>query len=98
LGGGVSGSALFYELSYYTDISKIALLEKNHSVFTADEAYFSDFNVERICSHLESIMHLTKVELLKTGQNAQEKLLKKRRNYKVLAKDLATEMDRIVVN
>lgn len=72
--------------------------EKNHSVFTADEAYFSDFNVEGICSHLESIMNLTKVELLKTGQNAQEKLLKKRRNYKVLAKDLAAEMDRIVAN
>ena len=32
VGGGVSGSALFYELSQYTNIKKICLLEKYHEI------------------------------------------------------------------
>ena len=34
IGGGISGTALFYELSKYTDIKKIALIEKYHSLST----------------------------------------------------------------
>ncbi|MBI2591076.1 MAG: malate:quinone oxidoreductase, partial [Candidatus Brennerbacteria bacterium] len=32
IGGGVSGTALFYMLSKYTNISKIALVEKYNKV------------------------------------------------------------------
>ncbi|CAA6807716.1 MAG: Glycosyltransferase [uncultured Sulfurovum sp.] len=72
--------------------------EKNHSVFSEDEAYFSDFDVDSISLHLARIMSSSKVELVQKGKNAQEKLLKIRRNYKVLAQELAEEMDRIVAN
>lgn len=34
VGGGISGSALFYELARYTDIKKIALLEKYDALAT----------------------------------------------------------------
>jgi malate dehydrogenase (quinone) len=34
IGGGISGSALFYELARYTDIQKIALLEKYDALAT----------------------------------------------------------------
>ena len=34
IGGGVSGAALFYELSYYTDLTSVALLEKYSEVAT----------------------------------------------------------------
>ena len=34
IGGGISGSALFYELARYTDIKKIALLEKYDALAT----------------------------------------------------------------
>ncbi len=34
IGGGISGAALFYELAKYTDIKKIALLEKYDSLAT----------------------------------------------------------------
>lgn len=70
--------------------------DKNHSVFGEDEAYFSDFDVDNISLNIAKIMSIPKTELLVTGENAQAKLLKIRRNYKVLAKDLAEEMDKIV--
>jgi malate dehydrogenase (quinone) len=34
IGGGISGAALFYELSYYTDLTSVALLEKYSEVST----------------------------------------------------------------
>jgi malate dehydrogenase (quinone) len=34
IGGGISGAALFYELSYYTDLTSVALLEKYSEVAT----------------------------------------------------------------
>jgi len=34
IGGGISGAALFYELSYYTNLTSIALLEKYSEVAT----------------------------------------------------------------
>ncbi|CAA6817213.1 MAG: Glycosyltransferase [uncultured Sulfurovum sp.] len=69
---------------------------KNHSVFSEEEAYFSDFNVNSIRENLEKIMNIPKAELVIKGKNSQEKLLKIRRNYKVLAKELAEEMNKIV--
>ena len=70
--------------------------EKNHSIFNEKEAYFSDFDVDSITEHLSEIMSISKTELAEVGKNSQEKLLKIRRNYKVLAKDLADIMDTIV--
>ncbi|CAA6805870.1 MAG: Glycosyltransferase [uncultured Sulfurovum sp.] len=70
--------------------------DKNHSVFSEKEAYFSDFDVENISLNLAIIMKTPKEKLLEKGKYAQGKLLKVARNYKILAKELAEEMDRIV--
>ncbi|CAA6807934.1 MAG: Glycosyltransferase [uncultured Sulfurovum sp.] len=70
--------------------------DKNHSVFSEEEAYFSNFDVDSISLKIANIMATPKDELVSKGKNAQEKLLKVRRNYKILAKELAEEMDKIV--
>lgn len=70
--------------------------EKNHSVFSQGEAYFSDFDVDSIADHLNEIMSISKEELIEVGENSQKKLLKIRRNYKVLAQELAQVMDEII--
>ena len=72
--------------------------EKNHSIFNEDEAYFGGFDVDSIADNLNKIMSIPKTELAKTGKNSQDKLLKIRRNYKVLAKELAEVMDDIVAD
>lgn len=38
VGGGISGAALYYELGRYTDVAKIALLEKYESVATLNSS------------------------------------------------------------
>jgi len=70
--------------------------EKNHSIFNEDEAYFGDFDVDSISDNLNKIITTPKEELAKTGQSSQDKLLKLRRNYKILAEELAQIMDDIV--
>ncbi|MFT5661990.1 MAG: hypothetical protein ACI9TV_002638 [Sulfurimonas sp.] len=70
--------------------------EKNHSIFDEDEAQFCTFDVDSISDNLEKIIATPKEELVKIGKNSQEKLLKLRRNYKVLAEELAQIMDDIV--
>lgn len=69
---------------------------KNHSVFSKDEAYFSDFDVDNASLNIASIISTPKIDLLRKGKNAQAKLLRIRRNYKVLARELSEEMDNIV--
>jgi len=71
--------------------------EKNHSIFSEDQAYFSDFDVDSITASLTKMMHTPKEKLAQTGKQAQDKLLHIRRNYKVLAKELSDIMDDIVV-
>lgn len=71
--------------------------EKNHSIFSDDEAFFSDFESNDIRSELENIMKLPKDKLVEVGKKSQDKLLKLKRNYKILAKDLADVMDEIVL-
>ena len=84
---------------HYTSCGLPSLMidnEKNHSIFNEDEAYFGDFDVDSISDNLNKIITTPKDELAKTGKNSQDKLLKIRRNYKVLAKELAEVMDDIV--
>ncbi|MBZ7987638.1 FAD-dependent oxidoreductase [Campylobacter canadensis] len=38
VGGGISGAALFYELSKYTNVKKVALIEKYHALSTLNSA------------------------------------------------------------
>ena len=70
--------------------------EKNHSIFSEEEAFFSNFESNDIYQHLKIILNTPKEELANIGEKAQNKLLKLKRNYKILAKELAEVMDRIV--
>lgn len=69
---------------------------KNHSVFEENEAFFTDFDSTKISEVLRSLIAMSSKELAEVGGNAQSKLLKLNRNYKILAKDLAEEMNRII--
>ena len=70
--------------------------EKNHSIFSEDEAFFSDFESSDIRHNLQAIIKTPKEDLVKVGKRSQDKLLKLKRNYKKLARDLAETMDNII--
>jgi len=70
--------------------------EKNHSIFLNEEAFFSDFDSSDIRQSLQFILKSPKEKLVEIGKQSQEKLLKLKRNYKILARELAETMDKIV--
>jgi ElaB/YqjD/DUF883 family membrane-anchored ribosome-binding protein len=70
--------------------------EKNHSIFSEEEAFFSEFNSENIRQSLQILLKTPKETLVEIGKKSQEKLLKLKRNYKKLAHELAETMDNIV--
>ncbi|CAA6807594.1 MAG: Malate:quinone oxidoreductase (EC [uncultured Sulfurovum sp.] len=72
VGGGVSGAALFYELSYYTDVSKIALLEKYAEVATLNSN--ARANSQTIhCGDIETNYTLEKAKKVKRTAKMVEK-------------------------
>ena len=85
-------------ISYY-DCAIPALMtsnSKNHSVFTEGEAFFADFDTQKIRKVLEMLIAMPREKLSEVGNSGQEKLLKLKRNYEILAKDLAETMDQLV--
>ncbi|EAJ7401828.1 FAD-dependent oxidoreductase [Campylobacter upsaliensis] len=84
IGAGISGAALFYELSRYTDIRNIALIEKYHAPATINSK--STSNSQTIhCGDIETNYTLEKAQkvkrtadmIVKYGllQNAQNKFM-----------------------
>ena len=84
IGAGISGAALFYELSRYTDIKNIALIEKYHAPATINSK--STSNSQTIhCGDIETNYTLEKAQkvkrtadmIVKYGllQNAQNKFM-----------------------
>lgn len=72
VGGGISGSALFYELSHYTDISKIALLEKYEEAATLNSN--ARANSQTIhCGDIETNYTLEKARKVKRTAKMVEK-------------------------
>jgi len=69
--------------------------KKNHSIFAESEAFFSDFNVEEIAKSLGKLIEMPREKLSEVGNNGQAKLLKLKRNYKILAKELAGTLDQL---
>ncbi len=69
---------------------------KNHSIFAENEAFFSAFDVQEITKSLETLIALPREKLSEVGNNGQAKLLRLKRNYKILAHDLAETMEEIV--
>jgi len=72
--------------------------EKNHSIFSENEAYFCDFNINSISDKLKYLISTPSDFDAKIGNNGQAKLLKLKRNYKILASTLAQTLDKIVEN
>ena len=71
---------------------------KNHAIFADEEAFFVDFNTEAISKSLRILIEMPREKLSEVGNNGQAKLLKLKRNYKLLAGSLAETMDDIVEN
>ncbi|CAA6805863.1 MAG: Malate:quinone oxidoreductase (EC [uncultured Sulfurovum sp.] len=72
VGGGISGSALFYELSHYTDLSKIGLLEKYEEVATLNSN--ARANSQTIhCGDIETNYTLEKAKKVKRTAKMVEK-------------------------
>jgi malate dehydrogenase (quinone) len=72
IGGGVSGSALFYELSYYTNLSKICLLEKYDEISTLNSN--ATANSQTIhCGDIETNYTLEKAKNVKRTAKMVEK-------------------------
>jgi len=69
---------------------------KNHSIFAENEAFFAPFDTEEISRSLKELIVLPREKLSEVGNNGQAKLLKLKRNYKILAQDLAETLDQIV--
>lgn len=87
-------------ISYY-DCALPALMtcnSKNHSIFTDDEAFFSTFDTVEITKSLRELIEIPRESLSRVGNAGQEKLLRLKRNYKILAKNLAETMDNIIDN
>ncbi len=72
VGGGISGAALFYELSHYTDLTKIALLEKYEEVATLNSN--ATANSQTIhCGDIETNYTLDKAKKVKRTAKMVEK-------------------------
>jgi hypothetical protein len=71
--------------------------KKNHSIFNDDEAFFADFNTTSISNKLKELIHSPSEQDAIVGNNGQKKLLALKRNYKILAKSLATQLDEMMV-
>jgi hypothetical protein len=69
---------------------------KNHSIFSEEEALFSEFDSADIRQSLQIILKSPKEKLVEIGKKSQDKLLKLKRNYKILAHELAETMDKIL--
>lgn len=72
IGGGISGAALFYELSQYTDLTKIALLEKYEEVATLNSNARSNSQTIH-CGDIETNYTLEKATKVKRTAKMVEK-------------------------
>jgi len=70
--------------------------KKNHSIFDEDEAFFSDFDVNSISIKIQELINSPSQQDAIIGNNGQKKLLKIKRNYKILALSLADKLDEII--
>ncbi len=72
VGGGISGAALFYELSQYTDLKKIAILEKYEEVATLNSNATSNSQTIH-CGDIETNYTLDKAKKVKRTAKMVEK-------------------------
>jgi len=72
VGGGISGAALFYELSQYTDLTKIALLEKYEEVATLNSNATSNSQTIH-CGDIETNYTYDKAKKVKRTAKMVEK-------------------------
>ncbi len=84
-------------LDYYTcSIPAIVTEnEKNRSIFEKDEAFFCEFELDKITNKLQELIDSPSAQDAKVGNKGQKKLLSLKRNYKILAYNLSKKLDEI---
>lgn len=76
IGGGISGTALFYELAEYTDLKKIALVEKSYKITPINSHGFGNSQTLH-CGDIETNYTLEKAKKVKVTANMVSKYCKK---------------------
>ena len=82
-------------MDYYTCAVPAILTdnEKNRTLFDDGEAIYSPFEVEAIAKMLEKVIDTPRDELAAIGEAGQKKILGMKRNYAIMAKELAEVLE-----
>ncbi len=82
-------------MDYYTCAIPAVLTdnEKNRTLFEDGEAIFSDFEASAIVETLEGVIAMPRSEIAAIGEAGQKKILGMKRNYEIMARELAGVID-----
>ena len=78
-------------MDYYTCAIPAIVTEnaKNRTLFEEGEALFSDFEATAIAQTLEAVIAMPRGEIARIGEAGQERILGMKRNYEIMAEELA---------
>ncbi len=77
-------------MDYYTCAIPAILTDnaKNRVLFDESDALFCQFEIDAIAQKLQEIIEMSQEEIATMGHAGQQKLLKHKRNYEIMAKEL----------
>ncbi len=82
-------------MDYYTCALPAMLTDnkKNRVLFDDEDALFCKFDIDAIANKLEEIIAMSQDDIAKMGHAGQAKLLKHKRNYEIMAKELYERLE-----
>ncbi len=82
-------------MDYYTCALPAMLTDntKNRVLFDDEDALFCKFSIDAIANKLEEIIAMSQDAIAKMGHAGQAKLLKHKRNYEIMAKELYEQLE-----
>ena len=84
-------------MDYYTCAIPAIVTDnrKNRTLFDDGEAIFTPFEAEAIVSTLEDVIAMPRHEIAEIGEAGQKKILGMKRNYEIMARELAGVLERL---
>ncbi|WP_324170661.1 glycosyltransferase [Sulfurimonas sp.] len=82
-------------MDYYTCAIPTILTDnpKNRTILSDEDALFCSFEVDSITATIEKSIAMSEGEIADMGHSGQAKLLKHKRNYEIMAKELFEELE-----
>jgi glycosyltransferase involved in cell wall biosynthesis len=82
-------------MDYYTCAIPAVVTEnpKNRTLFDDGEAIYSGFELDEIVETLENVIAMPREQLAEIGEAGQKKILGMKRNYEIMAKELAEVLE-----